>query len=67
MYLIAVTAQQIGFWADKLLIVIGLALAMTVCGFAAGKKRRATSVHLDELEADRNADIKRAGPPRFNG
>ena len=68
MHVLALTAQQIGYWGDKA-ITIAVVLAVLVFFTFKGTARRRgeDAARAEELEADRAADIYRAGPPRFNG
>ena len=69
MQLLSMTAEQIGFWGDKMIFVVGIAIVLGVFALvgAAKRSRRANTDRADELNADREADLQRSGPPRFNG
>jgi hypothetical protein len=49
--------------------VVGLGVLLFVANaFAAGSRRRASTTRTNDLQADREADLKNHdGPPRFNG
>ena len=64
---LAVTAEQIGYWTDKLIFVAALAFVLGIGLLGLGKRRRQDAQRLEDLEADREADLHRSGPPRFNG
>ena len=68
MQLLAVTAEQIGYWADKLITVAVVALGFTWWRLVARKRRQVAAEWLDDLDAERKAEAHKAdGPPRFNG
>jgi hypothetical protein len=70
MELLAATARDIGYWGDKLIGVAGITFCLIVIGVAKARSRRAGDAaanQMDEVDADRTADLQRSGPPRFNG
>ena len=67
MQLLAATAEQVGFWGDKLISIVGITFCLIVGGALAGKKRRGNTERIEQLEAEREADLRHDGPPRFNG
>lgn len=68
MQLLAMTAEQIGFWGDKLISVLAVTLVLIGCGLVASKRRQVTTEQLEDLDAERKANLHKAdGPPRFNG
>jgi hypothetical protein len=65
---LAITAEQIGYWSDKAIYIVAIAFVLAGLSFKGSRRRRAEEAQeAAELEAERAADIKRAGPPRFNG
>ena len=67
MHILAITAEQIGFWGDKLIGILGVSFCAGIIIWRAGKKRSAGSERMETLEAEREADLGSSGPPRFNG
>ncbi len=67
MSLLALTAQDIGNWTDKLIMVGGITFCVLYLAIRSARRGLSTAERMNELEADRAADIHRAGPPRFNG
>lgn len=65
---LAVSAEQIGFWGDQLISVVGITFCLIACGFVVSKRRQVSTEHMEDLEAERKANLQNAnGPPRFNG
>ena len=67
MSLLALTAQDIGYWSDKLIMVGGITFCAIYLAVRSARRGLSTAERMNELDADRAADIHRAGPPRFNG
>jgi hypothetical protein len=67
MTLLALTAQDIGHWMDKLILVGGITFCVLYLAIRSARRGLSTAERMNELDADRAADIHRAGPPRFNG
>ena len=67
MTLLALTAHDFGYWTDKLIVVAGITFCVVYLAIRSANKHRTTAEKMNELDADRAADIRRAGPPRFNG
>jgi hypothetical protein len=67
MHLLALIAQDIGYWTDKLIMAGGITFCVVYLAIRSARRGHTTAERMNELDADRAADIHRAGPPRFNG
>jgi hypothetical protein len=67
MSLLALTAQDIAHWSDKLIMVGGITFCVVYLSIRSARRGLTIAERMNELDADRAADIHRAGPPRFNG
>jgi hypothetical protein len=67
MTLLALAAHDLAHWMDKLIMLAGIAFCSIYLGVRSANRDRTTAERMNELDADRAADIHRAGPPRFNG
>ena len=68
MQLLALTAEFIGYWADKSIMAVGILVTLGYLSSKRGQRHRHQETRrLREQEAEHTADISRAGPPRFNG